>query len=117
IGLHLDDFGTGYSSLSHLQKFSYDTIKIDGSLVSEMIDNTGNSAIVKSIVAMGKLMGVNIIAEGVETTEQFQWLVDMGCPHIQGYLISKAVSRETIIELLKNHQFDLNTTTALAQGN
>ncbi|MCK9504220.1 MAG: EAL domain-containing protein [Porticoccaceae bacterium] len=118
IGLHLDDFGTGYSSLSHLQKFSYDTIKIDGSFVSEMIENSDNSAIVKSIVAMGRLMGVNIIAEGVETSEQFQWLLDMGCPNIQGYLISKAVSREVIADLLKNHQFHLNTAaTAVAQGN
>jgi len=102
ISLHVDDFGTGYSSLSHLQKFSYDTLKIDGSFVRDILTCSDNEAIVKSIIAMGKLMGMGIVAEGVETTEQLQWLIGVECPHVQGFLFSKAVPFSHIAGLLKD---------------
>ena len=91
VGLHIDDFGTGYSSLSHLQKYSYDTLKIDSSFVSRMGTCNDSEAIVKSIVAMGNLLNMEVVAEGVETSEQLKSLIDIGCQQVQGFLFSPAV--------------------------
>jgi len=101
LGLHIDDFGTGYSSLSHLQKFSYDTLKIDTSFVRGMIENPENQAIVRSIIAMGKLLGMDVVAEGVETEEQLAWLRKIGCPKVQGFLFSEAVAYSQVGALLR----------------
>ena len=108
VGLHIDDFGTGYSSLSYLQKFSYDTLKIDRSFVSKMSSCTDSEAIVKSIVALGKMLDINVVAEGVETHEQLTWLKEMGCPEVQGFLFSPAVDDVRASELL-NSNWDTST--------
>ena len=100
VGLHVDDFGTGYSSLSYLQKFNYDTLKIDRSFVNQMVNNNGSSAIVQSIIALGKLLHMNIIAEGVENREQLERLKKLGCPQVQGYLFSKPLDTNTATRLL-----------------
>lgn len=106
VRLHIDDFGTGYSSLSHLRRFSYDTLKIDSSFVRDMITSSDNEAIVKSIIAMGKLMDMDIVAEGVETLDQLKWLSDMNCPQVQGYLFSRAVPSNQIESLLDQCRID-----------
>jgi len=88
IGVALDDFGTGYSSLSHLQELPLDVLKIDKSFVYRL---TGGSQppLVSGIIAIGKLMGMKVVAEGVETAQQRDALLRMGCHHYQGYLVSK----------------------------
>ncbi len=100
VKLHVDDFGTGYSSLAYLQKFEYDTLKIDGSFVREIFQSGGSDAIVQSIITLGHLLELNVIAEGVETVEQLQRLVDLRCPSVQGYWFSRPLAAEQITELL-----------------
>ena len=92
VGLHVDDFGTGYSSLSYLQKFSYDSLKIDKTFVGEMGETQDSGALVQGIISMGGLLGMNVIAEGVETVGQLTRLREMRCPEVQGYLFSKPVT-------------------------
>ncbi len=100
IKLHVDDFGTGYSSLSYLQKFEYDTLKIDGSFVRAISESGGSDAIVQSIITLGHLLDLNVIAEGVETVEQLQRLVDLRCPCVQGYWFSRPLAAAEIAKLL-----------------
>ena len=89
IQLHVDDFGTGYSSLSYLQRFHYDTLKIDRSFISAIDRDGDGSAIVRTIVALGNQLSMNVIAEGVETAEQARWLRDLNCPQGQGYWFAR----------------------------
>jgi EAL domain-containing protein (putative c-di-GMP-specific phosphodiesterase class I) len=102
----IDDFGTGYSNLSHLHRFPVDTLKIDQSFVGQMYghqDSDKYKQIVKTVVMLGHNLGLDVVAEGVETEEQRQGLKDLGCEYAQGYLFSKPFSKETITELmLKN---------------
>ena len=88
IKISLDDFGTGYSSLSYLADFPIDILKIDRSFVSNIGDKK-QEAIVSAMIAMGKAMGLTIVAEGIENTEQFNYLNDLGCDIAQGYLFAK----------------------------
>jgi diguanylate cyclase (GGDEF)-like protein/PAS domain S-box-containing protein len=89
----VDDFGTGYSSLSYLQRFSYDTLKIDRSFIAEMERKGDASAIVQTIVALANMLKINVVAEGVETALQLARLREIGCSHAQGFWFSKPVDR------------------------
>ncbi len=89
IGLSMDDFGTGYSSLSYLQRLPVDELKIDQSFVREMIGSMENENIVSTIILLAQGLNLEIIAEGVETQEQFDRLKDKGCRGFQGYLFSR----------------------------
>ena len=101
VKLALDDFGTGYSSLIYLRRFAFDKIKIDKSFLDSM-EATGESAIlVHSVVHLGRALGLEVTAEGVETEEQRRFLQAVGCHFLQGYLFSKPVSVEAIDEMLK----------------
>ncbi|WP_206816376.1 bifunctional diguanylate cyclase/phosphodiesterase, partial [Chroococcus sp. FPU101] len=88
IYISIDDFGTGYSSLSTLRDFPVDALKIDQSFIRELWTHSSNKAIVKSVIALGHGLGLKLIAEGVETPEQLQFLRSLGCDFAQGYLIS-----------------------------
>jgi EAL domain-containing protein (putative c-di-GMP-specific phosphodiesterase class I) len=88
----LDDFGTGFSSLSYISRYPIDTIKIDKSFIDEISTRRTTYAIVDLIMGLGKALGLNIIAEGVETEEQADRLVAIGCTAIQGYLYSRPLS-------------------------
>ena len=94
--ISVDDFGTGYSSLSQLKRFPIDTLKIDKSFILNIIKNKEDEAIVTAIISMAQSLGLNIIAEGVETIEQMQMLSDKGCYEMQGYLFSKPIPPDRI---------------------
>nr|MDJ0891496.1 bifunctional diguanylate cyclase/phosphodiesterase [Gammaproteobacteria bacterium] len=104
IQLHIDDFGTGYSSLTYLQRFAYDTLKIDRSFVGAMNSPGETGAIVKAIVALGKMLNMNVIAEGVETEEQLQWLRSIQCPEAQGFWFSEPMDELGVDTLLRGKQ-------------
>lgn len=91
VRLALDDFGTGYSSLSCLQKFPIDTLKIDQSFVRDMTTDAGDASIVKAVVGMGNSLGLNVVAEGIETPQQLAFLRHLGCPEGQGFSFNRPV--------------------------
>lgn len=96
----IDDFGTQYSSLGYLQRFPIHTLKIDKSFVWEIDREYRQHAIIKAIISIAHGLGLNLIAEGVETDEQLQFLLSQGCDEIQGYLISKPLKRQSLEALL-----------------
>ena len=102
-GIHvaIDDFGTGYSSLSYLKRFDIDKLKIDQSFVRDIVTDSSDAAIVKTIISMGHNLGLRVIAEGVETKEQLRFLVENGCDEVQGYYFSRPVAVEEITEMLE----------------
>jgi diguanylate cyclase (GGDEF)-like protein len=89
VRIALDDFGTGYSSLSYLQTFPFDKLKIDRAFISSMCDSPQSSAIVQAVIALGGGLGLTVVAEGVETQAQFEFLRQNSCTEIQGYLIGR----------------------------
>ncbi|RKP58918.1 EAL and GGDEF domain-containing protein [Pararobbsia silviterrae] len=104
IGIHLtiDDFGTGYSSLSYLKRFPVDRLKIDRSFVSDIGVSHDDETIITAIITLAHALNLQVIAEGVETTSQLDFLVAHGCNEIQGYLYSQPVDHGLIPELLSS---------------
>jgi len=100
IKIAIDDFGTGYSSLSYLKRFPIDTLKIDKTFVDDVTTNEDDAAIAKAIVMMGHALDITVIAEGVETPQQLEYLTSLGCDVIQGYLFSPPLSKDSFTELL-----------------
>lgn len=100
--ISIDDFGTGYSSLSYLKRFPVDYLKIDRSFISCIPDNADDTAITSTIIAMAENLGLKVIAEGVETQEQLNFIQEKGCYSAQGFLISKPLSEKYITQWLIN---------------
>ncbi|MGJ4789899.1 putative bifunctional diguanylate cyclase/phosphodiesterase [Leptospira koniambonensis] len=101
ISLALDDFGTGYSSLSYLSKIPLKTLKVDQSFVRKILTDPNSLAISKTIVALGKSLGLRITAEGVETETQMQKIKDLGCDEAQGYFLSKPILLKELEEFVQ----------------
>jgi EAL domain-containing protein (putative c-di-GMP-specific phosphodiesterase class I) len=99
VRLALDDFGTGYSSLSFLKRFPIDTLKIDHSFVRDLATDTDDAGIVSAVVDMGKNLNMRVVAEGVETLEQYAFLKRHRCPEAQGFYFSKPMSATAIARL------------------
>jgi EAL domain-containing protein (putative c-di-GMP-specific phosphodiesterase class I) len=86
ISLALDDFGTGWSSLTHLRHFPISVLKIDRSFIHGLGRNDSDTEVVKAIISLGLALDLGVVAEGVETARQVDLLIDLGCPHAQGFL-------------------------------
>ncbi|HEX8397125.1 MAG TPA: EAL domain-containing protein [Pyrinomonadaceae bacterium] len=105
VKLSIDDFGTGYSSLSYLHRLPIDYLKIDRSFVSRMLTNNENSEIVQTVITLAKNLGIEVIAEGIETIEQAEQLRKLNCRFGQGYFYSKPVNAEKARDIISAAQF------------
>ncbi len=101
IQVAIDDFGTGYSTLSYLKKYDIDYLKIDKSLIDDIVTDPHDVALSEAVVVMAHKLGLSVIAEGVETRAQYQVLKNMGCDYIQGYLFAKPLSKNDFSDYLE----------------
>lgn len=106
MGVHLaiDDFGTGYSSLSYLKQFPFNTIKLDQSFIQDLTTNPKDAAIATAIIALGQGLNLRVVAEGVTTKEQLDYLRSLQCEEVQGYLFSPPLPAEEVTKLLQTYQ-------------
>lgn len=104
IKLCIDDFGTGYSSLSRLHELPINTLKIDRSFVQQIGVSQGKTEIVKTIITLARNLGMDVVAEGVETLQQLKYIQNLGCEFAQGYLFSKPISSTVATNILRNNQ-------------
>lgn len=116
VRLAIDDFGTGYSSLSYLQQFPVDIIKIDRSFTTGLTRGPNEDALARTIIALGDLLTLRTIAEGVEHEGQHERLKDLGCDYGQGYLFGRPLSAKEMTVLLKTGQFPLGSETEEVLG-
>jgi EAL domain-containing protein (putative c-di-GMP-specific phosphodiesterase class I) len=110
----LDDFGTGYSSLSYLRRLPLDRLKIDRAFVQDILTDTCGGAIAQAIISLSRAMGLPVMAEGVESEEQREYLVALGCHTYQGYLFSRPVPVEEFEKLL-DRQVDMAHAAAIGR--
>ena len=104
IKLSIDDFGTGYSSLSYLKQFPIDSLKIDQSFISNLTkDSINDITIANLVIDLGHKLGLQVIAEGVETQQQIDFLSEFACDKIQGYIVSKPLDKDDFEKLLKDN--------------
>ena len=98
MGLSIDDFGTGYSSLAYLKRFAADKIKIDISFVRDMLTSDNDRVIVATIIAMANTLGLETIAEGIESQDQIAALLSLGCSQGQGYYFDRPLAAEQFVQ-------------------
>jgi diguanylate cyclase (GGDEF)-like protein/PAS domain S-box-containing protein len=101
VKISIDDFGTGYSSLSYLKRFPVNTLKIDQTFVRDIATDQDNAGIVQAIISLGHVLKLNVLAEGVETEDQYRFLLANGCDEMQGYLVSRPVPDDEFSAILK----------------
>jgi EAL domain-containing protein (putative c-di-GMP-specific phosphodiesterase class I) len=120
LGVHLllDDFGTGYSSLSYLHNFRFDTLKLDRSFVARVDSSTKHAEIVRTIVSLARALGMDVVAEGVETPAQVAQLQMLNCDYAQGYYFARPMDAPQLAGLLESRkawQLPLAPASATAQ--
>jgi EAL domain-containing protein (putative c-di-GMP-specific phosphodiesterase class I) len=111
VHLALDDFGTGYSSLSYVKRFPIDTLKIDQSFIRDIPADADDASIVKAVISIGKSLHMRVVAEGIETQEQLEFLQKHSCPFGQGYLFSPPLRASEFAQLLGHGQGSAAETT------
>jgi len=104
IGISIDDFGTGYSSLAYLKRFPIDTLKVDRSFVRDITFDQDDATIVKTIIAMASALNLRVIAEGIETQEQFEYLANLKCDEGQGFMFARPMPVEDLINFSRNKE-------------
>ena len=97
VGIHIDDFGTGYSSLNYLAQLPVQTIKIDQAFIGQLTDPDANTKVVEAIIALGKAMDLEVVAEGVETDQQYAMVRRLGCDLVQGYFIARPMPADQLL--------------------
>ena len=117
VSIAIDDFGTGYSSLAYLQRFSIHTIKIDQAFVKEIHCDNAHSPIVLAIISIAKSLGLNVIAEGVETEVQARYLESAGCRILQGYFYHRPLSQQMLVQMLVQQRQAAYNTLQIGVGN
>lgn len=100
VSISIDDFGTGYSSLLYLKRLPANELKIDRGFITELAQGNDDEAIIKAIIALGKTLGMTIVAEGVETSDQQQLLTQLGCNTLQGYLLARPAAPDKLLETI-----------------
>ena len=113
ICVSMDDFGTGYSSLSYLRRFPFDKIKIDQTFIRTMDEGSEGHAIVEAFITLGRALKKNVVAEGVETSEQFELLREAGCQEVQGYLFSKPRPEGAVKSLIRQFEGEADALVPL----
>ena len=113
IKMAMDDFGTGYSSLSYLRKYPFDVLKIDRSFINDINKTVKSKALINAIISMSHALNLKVVAEGIETVQQYDQLQKFNCDYGQGYLFSKPVTAAKMTELLKE---GCNSTSLINQG-
>jgi diguanylate cyclase (GGDEF)-like protein len=104
VGIHIDDFGTGYSSLSYLAQLPVQTIKIDQAFIAQLSESEANSRVIEAIVALGKAMQLEVVAEGVETDQQYAIVRRLGCDLVQGFFIAKPMPADQMLIWLDGYE-------------
>lgn len=110
IRIALDDFGTGYASLTHLKRFPIDRLKIDRSFVDGILTDEDDSAIVRTIISLAHSLNLTVVAEGIETIEQYHQLSNFGCDFAQGYYFGRPMSHDQIVKYLKSNNTTIYNT-------
>lgn len=107
VELAIDDFGTGYSSLSYLRQFPIDRLKIDQSFIRNALNDPDDAAIARTIIALGRALGLKVIAEGVETLDHQEFLIQEGCDEVQGFRYSRAIPAKDFLQFAQDYNDDL----------
>ena len=102
IGVSLDDFGTGYSSLTYLRQLPVSELKIDKSFIDAILDGSEKETLIHSVINMAHALNIKVVAEGVETQAQFEFLRLCGCDTVQGFLFSKPLPETDVLQKLKD---------------
>jgi len=111
IRVSLDDFGTGYASLTHLKRFPVDCLKVDQSFVRDIAREPDNAILTRTIITLAHSLGMEAVAEGVESVAQYQFLEEQGCDYAQGYLIARPIARREVATYLRGFTAPARLTT------